>query len=596
MLFPRGAAEEEGGMADRRAFARVLRELQEGEPAPWDPSESLSRMVDAAAAVLGVDGAVLALRDEHGPRNWVAASDAAGELLAQVQDDFGEGPSLAAHTGGEPVAVADLGADPRWARVGAVVGQLSVRSVLSVPVADQAAALGTLDLYRRDRHAWTEAEIARAGELAGVATGLLRVAEERSSLAVRVAHLERALARRDQAASAGQQAPAVADRLARLQTLIEELSRAASARRVARLVVDQGVRALAASAGLVGLVGRQGEVELVAWTGYAAGEVDPWRRLPLDARVPLVEAAREGTAIWLPSRAELETSYPGLAVPAGHQAHAAVGLAAGGRSFGVLALSFAAPQAFPEEDRHFVLALAGHCAQALKRVRLLEEARANRASLTAAQRRAITAERRAVAAQRQALAARRHAAWLAEASALLAGSIGDEVLDELAWLAVPRLADWCYVALVQRDGAIARRPAAFADRRDGQRLAALHQRPVDPASAHPVAVAVRSGQPQRHQAPDRAGRRAAGTAPDRQARRLLGLLDGGSAVVMPLQGKAGVLGAIVFGSHRPGRYGQGDMEIIEQFAARTGIAIERMRRPSAIPAGEAVDGGSQQRA
>jgi GAF domain-containing protein len=584
-------------MADRRAFARVLRELQEGEPAPWDPSESLSRMVDAAAAVLGADGAVLVLRDEHGPRHWLAASDAAGELLAQVQDDFGEGPSLAAHTGGEPVAVADLGTDPRWARVGAVVGQLSVRSVLSVPVADQAAALGTLDLYRRDRHAWTDEEIAKAGELAGVATGLLRVAEERSTLAVRVAHLERALARRDQAPSAGRQAPpSGADRLARLQALIEELSRTASARRVARLVADQGVRALAASGGLVGLVGQQGEVELVAWTGYAAGELEPWRRLPLDARVPLAEAAREGSAIFLPSRAELAASYPGLTVPAGHQALAAVGLAADGRAFGVLALSFAAPQAFPEEDRHFVLALAGHCAQALKRVWLLEEARANRASLTAAQRRAIAAERRAVAAQRQAVAARRHAAWLAEASALLAGSIGDEVLDELAWLAVPRLADWCYVALVRPDGSIVRRPAAFADRRDGQRLAALHARPVDPASAHPVAAAIRSGQPQRHQPPDQAAGRLAGTASDPGAGRLLGLADGGSAVVMPLQGKAGVLGAIVFGSHRPGRYGPGDMDIIEQFATRAGIAIERMWRPSDMPAGEAVDGERRQRA
>jgi GAF domain-containing protein len=65
---------------------------------------------------------------------------------------------------------------------------------------------------------------------------------------------------------------------------------------------------------------------------------------------------------------------------------------------------------------------------------------------------------------------------------------------------------------------------------------------------------------------------------------------------MPLHGKAGVLGAIVLGSHRPGRYGQGDMEIIQQFARRAGIAIERMRRPPGRPAGEAVDGGRQQRA
>jgi GAF domain-containing protein len=390
-------------MADRRAYARLLRELEQGEPAPWDPSEALARAVAAAAAVLGGDGAAVVLREQDRPRRWLVASDAAGELLANVQDDFGEGPSLAAHAGGEPVGVADLGTDPRWARVGAVVGQLSVRSVLSVPLLDQDMRLGTLDLYRRDQHAWTDAETARARELAGVVTGLLRVAEERSLLAARVAQLERTLARREQAAPA-RGGPAVGDRLARLQALLEELSRAGTARRVARLAVDHGVQALAASAGLVGLLDQQGTVELAAWTGYDPRELAPWRRLPADAHVPLVEAARGETAIWLPDRARLQAAYPGLAVPAGHQAHAAVALAADGQAFGVLALSFNTPRRFPEQDRRFLLALAGHCAQALKRICLLEEAHANRASLTAALRRAIAAERRAVAAQQQAVA------------------------------------------------------------------------------------------------------------------------------------------------------------------------------------------------
>jgi hypothetical protein len=49
----------------------------------------------------------------------------------------------------------------------------------------QGEPLGTLNLYRRDRHAWTDAETARAREVAGVVTGLLRVAEERSVLAAR---------------------------------------------------------------------------------------------------------------------------------------------------------------------------------------------------------------------------------------------------------------------------------------------------------------------------------------------------------------------------------------------------------------------------
>lgn len=193
------------------------------------------------------------------------------------------------------------------------------------------------------------------------------------------------------------------------------------------------------------------------------------------------------------------------------------------------------------------------------------------------------------------MAAHKHAAWLADASALLAGELGGEVLDELTWLAVPRLADWCYVALVQPDGSIAQQPAAFADRHDGRRLASLRDRhPIDPASAHPVAAAIRSGQAQRYgQDGDGAGG-AAEVAPDRGARRLLGLARAGSAVVVPLRGKAAVVGAIVLGSHQPGRFGEGDMAVIEQLARRTGIAIER--RTLGIPTGAAVDGGQQQRA
>jgi GAF domain-containing protein len=373
------------------------------------------------------------LRDGRARRRWLAASDAAGELLAQVQDDLGEGPSLAAYAGGQAVAVADLGADPRWAGVGAVVGQLSVRSVLSVPVAGEAAPLGTLDLYRRDRHDWTDAEADRARELAAVVTGLLGVAAERSALAARVAQLERALARRDDAAPGDRRARTgadrAADRLARLQALAEGLARAGSAQQVARLVVGEAVRALGASAGLVGVVDGAG-LRLVASAGYAAAELDPWRRIPLDAPQPLAEAARDGTAIWLPGPAELQARHHGLALPGRHQALAAVGLVVDGRPFGVLGLGFAGPRGFPEEDRRFLHAVAGHGAQALQRVSLLEEARANGARVATALHRAIAAERRAVAAQEQALAARRHAAHLTEASVLLAGTPGAVVDGE----------------------------------------------------------------------------------------------------------------------------------------------------------------------
>ena len=58
------------------------------------------------------------------------------------------------------------------------------------------------------------------------------------------------------------------------------------------MVVDQGLRALAAQAGLVGLVTPDGEtLELVAWAGYPVQVVTPWRHIPLEAPTPLTEVA-----------------------------------------------------------------------------------------------------------------------------------------------------------------------------------------------------------------------------------------------------------------------------------------------------------------
>jgi hypothetical protein len=42
----------------------------------------------------GVDGTGLTLAHEDGRPRWVAVSDAAMELLEQIQHDFGEGPCL----------------------------------------------------------------------------------------------------------------------------------------------------------------------------------------------------------------------------------------------------------------------------------------------------------------------------------------------------------------------------------------------------------------------------------------------------------------------------------------------------------------------
>src|SRR4029453_4644846 len=105
---------------DGQLLARTVGELRATLPQDGDLLVGLGRVVEATRTVVGgdgtgrtlapaagqprgatravggVDGTGLSLAPEDGQPRWVAVSDAAMELLEQVQHDFGEGPCLAA--------------------------------------------------------------------------------------------------------------------------------------------------------------------------------------------------------------------------------------------------------------------------------------------------------------------------------------------------------------------------------------------------------------------------------------------------------------------------------------------------------------------
>jgi GAF domain-containing protein len=119
---------------DRQLVARTVGELPATLPQAGDLLVGLGRVVEATRTVVGVDGTGLTLAHEDGRPRWVAVSDAAMELLEQIQHDVGEGPCLAAFAEDRVVAVEDLRSERVWDRLAAVAGQLRVRGVLSVPV------------------------------------------------------------------------------------------------------------------------------------------------------------------------------------------------------------------------------------------------------------------------------------------------------------------------------------------------------------------------------------------------------------------------------------------------------------------------------
>jgi signal transduction protein with GAF and PtsI domain len=181
---------------DRQLLARTVGELRATPPRTGDLLVGLGRVVEATRTVVGVDGTGLTLAHEDGRPRWVAVSDAAMELLEQVQHDFGEGPCLAAFAEDRVVAVEDLQSERVWDRLAAVVGQLQVRGVLSVPVRLVDQPVGTLDVYATQPRAWTSGEVEALGALAVVTAELVSTGVELANREVEVAQLRQALASR----------------------------------------------------------------------------------------------------------------------------------------------------------------------------------------------------------------------------------------------------------------------------------------------------------------------------------------------------------------------------------------------------------------
>jgi serine phosphatase RsbU (regulator of sigma subunit)/PAS domain-containing protein len=175
-------------------------------------------------------------------------------------------------------------------------------------------------------------------------------------------------------------------------------------------------------------------------------------------------------------------------------------------------------------------------------------------------------------------AARRRAHALADATALLAGSLDyDATLAMLARLAVPRLADWCFVELLQADGSIDRvaieaaDPDVLAHARDYDR-----RYPIDPDAPAGSAQVIRSGEPDLQPViPDAM---LAAVAQDAEHLELLRTLGFRSSMVVPLRAGGRVIGDLALVSAESGRsFGEEDLVAAQELADRCGLYLENAR-------------------
>ncbi|HEX3593700.1 MAG TPA: GAF domain-containing protein, partial [Polyangiaceae bacterium] len=166
--------------------------------------------------------------------------------------------------------------------------------------------------------------------------------------------------------------------------------------------------------------------------------------------------------------------------------------------------------------------------------------------------------------------------FLASAGVALVSSLDyQSVLGTVARLAVPTLADYCTVDVVE-PGATEPVQAATAHIdpakvRFVRELAGRY--PRDPSAERGAVNVIRTGKPELYQQiPDETLERS---AKDAEHLRLLRELRLESAMIVPLRGQGRIFGAMTFvyaGSGR--RFGEDDLAFFEDFARRAAMAIE----------------------
>ncbi len=338
-------------------------------------------------------------------------------------------------------------------------------------------------------------------------------------------------------------------RLASLQALTSSLAALTEPAEVAEVVLVQGVAELGATTASLCLLCDDGEtLEVAADVGYPTEVTDRWGHFQLASATPAGDATREGAGIYISTLEELYARYPifeGGAI-VGDQALAVLPLTTIGTGpMGAMVFGFAQSRQFSSDERQLLDALAAQASTALARARARVALEAARAQL----------------------------AFLADASERLAASLDlDQTLATVADLAVPRLADRCWVYLLEKGQVQAR---LWAPGDPDEDLTALGRHPVTLSDPAGVGAVLRTGQ--RLFAPSVDDELVAAVTRSEEHHALLRQLGFGAVAVHPLRARGQLFGAMALVNRAGHSMADRDQALADELAARAAVAIDNAR-------------------
>jgi signal transduction histidine kinase len=343
-------------------------------------------------------------------------------------------------------------------------------------------------------------------------------------------------------------------RLELLQSITASFSRALKPRDIAEIIVRDAAAALGAPTGGIWLLDEdERTLELTHASGFSAKALEGCSRLGIASPMPIARSHVARAEVWIESLDAYEATYPEAAAhsrESGEGAIACLPLTVEERSFGAFSIAFPGARTFTADERRFLRTLSRHAAQALDRARLFEEAKRVEVSLR----------------------------FLSEASNVLAGSLDyDATLAAVARLAVPRIADWTSIDMLNPDGTLRRVALAHIDPEKvalGWELS--HRHPPGPNDPRGPGCVVRTGQSEVFA--DVSDDMLARAVPDTSSLRIVRSLGPVSWMCVPLHecGRpAGAMTLVSAESHR--HFGGSDLALAEELARRASMAIDNAK-------------------